>query len=218
MAENIEDELNWPKKGDRLFREDLLDWQHTGFAGGEPGDIGQWNRYVEGYRTAADHVVEAIVGRAARGQFDLLLHPVVFLYRHHFELALKMIILIGRRYFDEKDDVPTGHDLMGLWREARRLLEKRWPDGDQEVDETVTRLLGELEGFDPKGTAFRYPDTTDAQTSFPDGVGANVRHLAHVAGRLSDFLRSCITGLWEELDQKETFLSDMRSMYGDEAW
>ncbi|MBE3098082.1 MAG: hypothetical protein IMZ44_13270 [Planctomycetes bacterium] len=218
MTETPADELNWPKQGEKLFRDDFLDWQHTGYAGGEPRDISQWNRYVEGYRTAADLVVAGVVGQAPRGQFDLVLHPVVFLYRHHFELALKTVVLLGRRYFDEKDDVPIGHGLMGLWREARRLLEKRWPDRDREVDDTVARLLGELDGFDPKGTAFRYPDTKDGQTSFPGGVAANVRHFAEVAGRVGNYLMSCITGLWCELDLKETFLSDMRSMFGDEVW
>lgn len=77
-------------------------------------------------------------------------------------------------------------------------------------------LLQELDNMDPGSVSFRYPESIEGEEVVARTVRANLRHLAEIAGRLSNFLTSCMGGLWNDLDQKETFLSDMREMYGHE--
>jgi hypothetical protein len=74
-----------PRKGDKLFRGDLRDWNNNACLRG-----GDEYAYSEGYRRGAQLLVQE-VGETARDQ-DFLVYPIVFLYRHHIELALKRII------------------------------------------------------------------------------------------------------------------------------
>jgi len=78
-----------PRKGDQLFRGDLPDWHNTALLNEMQGAHDPW-RYAEGYKRAAGilvrHVQEDRFGK------DLLVYPIIFLYRHHLELALKRII------------------------------------------------------------------------------------------------------------------------------
>ena len=74
-----------PRKGEKLFRGDLRDWINNAC-------LRQGDDYAcrEGYRRAAQILVEA-VGEEERDQ-DFLVYPIVFLYRHYIELALKDFI------------------------------------------------------------------------------------------------------------------------------
>ena len=209
-------ELNWPKKGDKLFVGALPDWQHNACIGYLGDSVSNWDLYVEGYRKAAD----AIVGHLMedRSELDFMVFPVVYLYRHHVEIALKTIIMLARRLNDEEGGVPTGHKLLDLWRMARTLLEREWPKNDTVPLDAVESCIRELVEFDPGSDAFRYPVGKDKSKHLEGLTHVNVRHLAEVAGRMSDFLLSCIVGLWETVDQREEYLSDMRSMYGPGEW
>ena len=209
---------DFPKKGDKLFRGDLPDWQHNAVTGSfyARDDIAPWHRYMNGYREAADRVVESLLGKEARGMMDVMVYPVVFLYRHHFELALKAIIRVGGRLCDQGDVVPHVHELIGLWRKARPILEQHWPNTGSDLLDIAEELLTELDGFDPRGQAFRYPEERDGTTSLPNGLHINLRQLAMTGGKLSDFLSCCAEGLWNDLDLKETYLSDMRSMFAED--
>ena len=211
-------ELNWPKKGDQLFRADLPDWQHTAQTGQNwySDDIGHWHDYVFGYREAAKRVIQGAIGQDPRGMLDVLVYPVVFLYRHHVELALKTIIRVGRRYNDEEQEDLGQHGLTSLWQKARKIIEEHWhKDSNGEVDATE-KLILELDKIDPGSFAFRYPEKRDGSKTLPGPVQANLRHFGEIAERMSNFLDSCFQGLWNDLDQKQEFLADMAQMYGDE--
>ena len=81
-----EQELPPPRKGDRLFRDDLSDYHNNACLslGGDPFP------YAEGYRRAAEILVH-YVNDNGQDQ-DFLVFPILFLYRHHLELAMKRII------------------------------------------------------------------------------------------------------------------------------
>src|SRR6266849_9877987 len=85
-----------PRKGDLLFRGDLPDWHNNACLNVMHGydQIG----YTEGYRRGARLLVE-YVAENARDQ-DYLVYPIIFLYRHHIELALKNIIVRGPYLID----------------------------------------------------------------------------------------------------------------------
>src|SRR5258708_28614683 len=77
-----------PQKNDRLFRGDLLDWMNNAWlnvmGNGDP------YAYKAGYRRGAEILI-GYVCEHGREQ-DVLVYPIIFLYRHHVELMLKRII------------------------------------------------------------------------------------------------------------------------------
>src|SRR5665811_2493141 len=83
-----------PSSGDQLFvsQEDwwnnaCLNWCHDG-----------WTLYATGYREAADLLVRHIEQRGV--DQDMLVYPVLFLYRQYLELEIKDLIRQGRRLQD----------------------------------------------------------------------------------------------------------------------
>lgn len=74
-----------PRKGDKLFRGDLRDWKNNACLRN-----GNEYAYREGYRRGAQILVRAV--EETQSDQDFLVYPIVFLYRHHIELALKRVI------------------------------------------------------------------------------------------------------------------------------
>lgn len=74
-----------PLKGDKLFRGDLRDWKNNACLRN-----GDEYAYREGYRRGAQILVRAV--EETQSDQDFLVYPIVFLYRHHIELALKRVI------------------------------------------------------------------------------------------------------------------------------
>jgi hypothetical protein len=73
-----------PRKSDVLFGSGT-DWQTNACVNG----IGDSVAYQDGYRRAALQLAEYVCD-AGRGQ-DFLVYPIVYLYRHHIELALNLL-------------------------------------------------------------------------------------------------------------------------------
>lgn len=207
----------WPEDGDSLIRADLPDWQHNAVVNQFYEGFSAWSVYIDGYRQAADMLVDRVL-QEDRSKLNPLVYPIVFLYRHHCEIVLKGIILVGSRLFDEPVEVEElkGHGVMKLWADARGILEKRWPGEDREPVNSCEALLRELDGVDPGSYAFRYPVNAQGGQSLPGLELINVRHLGSVAGKMADFLSCCFEGLWNDLGEKERMLSDLRQMYADE--
>src|SRR6266568_3256155 len=72
---------------------------------------------TEGYLRAAQRLIESL-SENSHGT-DFLVYPVVYLYRHWFELRLKNIIDQGRQLLEEGHGYPHGHGLHNLWPVAR---------------------------------------------------------------------------------------------------
>ena len=74
-----------PRKEDVVVRDDLPDWQSNACL----NYMGSDDRYAysEGYLRAARYLIEWILATAS--DQDILVYPIIFLYRHHIELVLK---------------------------------------------------------------------------------------------------------------------------------
>jgi hypothetical protein len=83
------EEMPWPRKGDILF-DAGSDWWHNACVGWSRD---QWMGYAEGYKLAADLLVQHVVD--TRSKQDFLVYPIVFLYRQALEVALKHLLLQG---------------------------------------------------------------------------------------------------------------------------
>ncbi len=169
--------------------------------------IAQWDAdwaYSNGYRRAAERLA-AYVCEAGDGQ-DVLIYPVVYLYRHHVELVLKAIIksasgLLNRELTEQDLKTLGRHALRGLWQTARPLLNPvcdradnpPFPVADLEGVDSYIRQIHE---HDPDGLRFRY-GTLKAKGASQSGFRSslnprlklvNVRVFAAAMEKLADYL------------------------------
>ncbi len=193
-------EFPWPQKGDQLFKADTDWWLNAG--------IDNWNQdfhaYAEGYKRAADIVVEHVTAnpRGGRDPIDYLVFPIVFLYRQYIELRLKEIILIGNRLEDREQGFPKHHRIDELWKHARPILE-RYSAKKDDLD-IVEACIAELAKIDPDSDTFRYPVDRQGKKSIEaEQLLINLRHLQKVMERLGSFLSSSSEYLFIQFQQKQ---------------
>ena len=204
--------IPWPKKGDILFT-DAEDWQYNACLNKFGED---WYAYTEGYRRAADTLVEHITQRC-RYDVDFLVYPIVFLYRQHLELRLKTLIIDGNRLYDNPPGFPKTHKIDILWKECRKILEKVWPKGPKEEIDAVEICIVEFSKIDPKSEAFRYPVDRDETPILPSELKRiNVRHLADSMAKVANFLDGAHCGITEHLDIKGDIEREYRHIMADD--
>lgn len=100
--------LPWPREDDRLVAQGDPGWRNEVILMHGWGD--RWSVYTEGYKAAADIVVDRI--KRGQGHQDFLVYPVMFLYRQYLELIAKNLIRNAWALLDEDEIDDLGsHDL-----------------------------------------------------------------------------------------------------------
>ncbi len=204
-----------PRKSDVLFGSGA-DWQANACVNGIDDSIA----YQDGYRRAALHLAE-LVCDSGRSQ-DFLIYPIVYLYRHHIELALKSIISVACFVVDytltERDvDTLGRHDLAKLWALARPLLNPTCELGGSPalpLDdlEGIDSYILQLHKHDPDGQRFRY-STTKAKgrkarlPSLPNLRHINIRDFAVGMEKLADYLEGLDNWIGDLADAKIEYQS-----------
>jgi hypothetical protein len=158
--------------------------------------------YVEGYRRAAETVFETVAGRSP----DYAVWPLVFLWRHHLELAMKDIIAAGRAIDGEATGFPTGHDLLKLWREAKPHIQNCGPKESPEL-RNVEASITEFQDVDPGADGFRYPvmRNNPKSRSLPNAPAhVNLATLQEAMLGLSNFF----SAVRSEQDARLDYISD----------
>jgi hypothetical protein len=198
-----EEEPAIPSPDDRLFasQEDwwnnaCLNWCHEG-----------WNLYAAGYIEAADLLVRHIEEQGA-GQ-DMLVYPVLFLYRHYLELEIKDLIRKGRRLQDIPGTFPAHHDIAGLWRICHQLLSEIAPNDSLEELREADRLIEEFAALDPTSMSFRYPEDKRGNASLPGISHINLRNVREVMSGIGNLL----TGAREQVAQYLSIKCEMEAEY-----
>lgn len=200
-----------PRKGDLLFLSDLQ---------GNPGNVqlgSNPDAYTLGYRRAAEHLVQDILMNQREG--DYLVYPIVFLYRHHIELAMKRIIScvpwVLRRDLTvhEKSHLTRDHRLEILWCDLEPIFASiceavNWKRPKAADLLGVRDYIRQLSEVDPSSASFRYWKTTDGKRSLPEGLRSfNIRHFSEMMGRFANFI--------EALDVATTAVGEMRDDFDD---
>ena len=186
----------WPKEGDTLFKPDE-DWMYNACLNKISDKLGL---YAEGYKKAGDIVVHSL--QDDRFEIDFVIYPIVFLYRQYVELRLKEIIRDGRQLFDEDGTFPKHHKIKELWKEARVILEKVWPDGPKEDLNAVESIISQFSEKDPDSISFRYDKNKKGEDTTSDTEYINVRNLYEVINRISGLLDGSVYGIGDHLDHK----------------
>ena len=196
-----------PRRGDQLVRGDLRDWKNNACLNGI-GD-GDQIAYKEGYRRGAEILIRTV--QEIQSDQDYLVYPIIFLYRHHIELALKRIIvraafLIERSLTDREKQHQGKHRLDVLWQDFKPMFAaickaNDWnepaPDEAAEIDDYI-RQLSEL---DLDSFSFRFPRSKKGARSLPkDLTHINLRHFGERIRRLADYL--------DGLDAEMSYLED----------
>jgi hypothetical protein len=176
-----------------------------------------WSIYADVYWNAA----EAVLLRATADSF--LIHPGLFLLRHHAELSLKKFVA------SSDDGVPTHHDLLALWEIVRRLpIFVGSRHATPKVMREVRNYLAGLAELDPGSFTFRYPVGTKGELRGLGGPYSTQDVLAW-AHRVHEALRN-LDGIVdaqyaddevdEELDETQREMeremaAEMRSYYAE---
>jgi hypothetical protein len=202
-----------PRKGDNLFKHDLPDelGGHTRL-GSNP------KAYTLGYRRAAEQLSRYAL--ANQRECSSLAYPIVFLYRHHIELALKRIIycipaVLRRNLTDQEKKNLGNHRLDLIWADLEPIFESiceavNWGKPEADDLEGIRDYVSQISAVDPLSMNFRYWKSKKGEPSLPDSLNSfNIRHFSEMMGRLADFI--------EALDTATTAAGEMRDDL-DEAY
>lgn len=184
------------------------DWPSVAFGPAEPRGLNAdvrwaqkdgWFGYVEGYGRAAC----AVFDRALRDCWspEYVVWPLAFLWRHHIELAVKEIILVGRELEREHEGFPAGHRLGRLWQTAKPYIERCGAPSSPELANVET-VINEFENVDPGGDGFRYPLRRDrGGVSLPNAPEqVNLEQFQETMERLSNFFSGVRSEIGTRLD------------------
>jgi hypothetical protein len=176
-AEFVPEEDPLPKSGDLPLKE-------PGFRLYAPTD---WSARAWAFKRAADILASHVLATYAAG--DLLIYPIVFLYRHQLELSLKEIILRANQLLDEPVQLRAVHSLRELWDDGRTALECAGFSVEIAETEHFEACIEQLDRLDPQSMSFRYPVTkTGAPTLPPSLQSIDLQNLQTVMDRMGFFL------------------------------
>lgn len=115
---------------------------------------GNWDLYAEGYKLAADMLVDQIEGTPLE---DRLLCPVLFMYRHFIELKLKNLISNLKVLSTNEFAFKFNHKLYEPWSIVRSNLDCLRGGSNERQFDVLDLCIKELDQLDPDGYHFRYP-------------------------------------------------------------
>ena len=187
-----------PRPGDEFFRGGE-DWWHDALVSEYPI---HWSIYSAAYKMAADRLVNSLA--KDRHEIDFLIFPILYLYRHYLELALKGIIRDGESLLEVQNKPPAGHGLDKLWvRAAQVLRDSSRIDGLGQPDlSIIDNCIRQFATVDPTGESFRYARRRDDSPVEHKVSRVNVRVLKEEMDNASQEIEMWWNGLSAYLDLK----------------
>lgn len=203
---------DFPVIGDKLIRSDLPDFKNNVCLHYLHSENGKWINYIDGYKDAANILAKHIAENHTT--IDTVFFPLAYLFRHHVELTLKTIILIGCKLTPMEKSDHYIHNLHDLWIRARSHIEIVWKNSDQEILlNNVAKIIEEFNSIDKSCTAFRYPFDKKNQESLDGTTHINIINFCEVANKLCNFLDSCVAGMENLLDEKLSYQAEIQKYY-----
>ena len=153
---------------------------------------GGWWGYASAHKAAADVLVDEAV--SGRDRIDSVA-PILFLYRHYLELALKALASETARIFGDR--YSPNHDLLKAWRVVR----SRFSDQDEQAIalQALDILVEEWSSIDPGSFSFRYPGPLKGESFLPDDFdNVNIRQVAERMDQANNLFLALDVGLDRE--------------------
>ena len=150
--------------------------------------------YATGYKKAAEKLIETVLNKPI--DQDILIYPIVFLYRQYVELRIKEIIIEGRILLEEGNDFPKHHNIWNLWCTAKQISIKVFENEIEHPDFSYAEhVIKEFSQIDPDSFSFRYPTDKQGDKTLEGITHINIRRVAqHIKG-LSKELDSISLGI-----------------------
>lgn len=168
--------------------------------------------YPAGYKMGADRLIQSALQDPHNA--DVLIFPIVFLYRQYLELRLKQLIRDGNRLFGGLSDFPNTHRLDVLWESCKPVLKQVKLDDDGEVAWRVAEGIGAIETcilhfahIDPTSMAFRYPVDKERTPFLRDLNTIDIQHFGEAMRDVASYLDAVALQLVLSLGEK-VHLSD----------
>lgn len=118
-------------------------------------------QYREGYYLCAKEAANAL--RQRRGDNRSAM-PILFLYRHYLEIALKDALAQSKVFDLSQSEEKFGHDLSKLWAEAERVLKSFV---DAEWLKPIQEAVDIFSAVDRRADAFRYATNPEGDPQMP---------------------------------------------------
>ncbi len=172
--------------------------------------IEHFSRYAEAYHSAGRKLAEDYGSTGALRDFESA--PVVFLYRHSFELYLKAVVLAGSKIVELQggegmapDRALAGHRLGEFVPQIKKIIAAvgwSWDMGVEglRTETDFVQLVKELEAVDPGSFAFRYPTDKKGEAALPERFEFSVSAFANRLDPLLESLAGAVIGLEEYWD------------------
>lgn len=167
-----------------------------------------WSVYAEGYRLAADHVVDRALAR--RSERDFLIYPALFLYRQFLELSLKEIIFYAEELGEGTvGNRPAHHRLDALWKRLHGAI-KGVSDGSLNAALDVLRsTVIQFAELDPTSEAFRYPENKKGLPVERPTDRVSLPSLRDEMRNAATAIQVVSGGLSALLDRRQEFMGEM---------
>jgi len=159
--------------------------------------------YAMGYKKAGDVVSEYAMKHEE--DLDTLIYPSAFAYRQYIELRLKEVIKEGQILLGQPSLFPEGHDIIKLWRDAKKIVLTIWPNNPQNLDYSE-HVIKEFAKIDPESFSFRYHLKTKNKGGGKtlEGINfINIRRLAEHVNKLEKDLEAISEGIAIYRQQQE---------------
>lgn len=196
FEEILKREFRWPRPGDDPFAVVASGDDHAIIEG---HDFARFVLMIEGYKSAAETLVDS--ARQGRAQRDVLVYPIVFLYRHCLELQLKYIINNYGHHVGV-EPVWNDHDLSNLWKKFLLVLEGFGTEDPDNADSIVGEIVAQFAKVDPRSFSYRYPRDTKGK---PIPLGQNELDL--------ESLKDVMEGAFGYFTGCEGYLDSLASAY-----
>ena len=187
---------SWSRKREQLFRSDIDLW-HNACLNYWPDAL---DMYTLGYKHAGDFIAQHVI--KTRRHQDILVYPLIFLYRQYLELRLKELIKSGSLLIDKSQGYPKHHKIDELWKKCREILEEAYPEESSEDFDAVDKYIQQFSEHDPTSIAFRYPTDKKGKKSLPGITHINLRNFSEIMNNLASLLDAASVGISYYLDLK----------------
>lgn len=175
--------------------------------------------FAKGYKLAADRLTNLLLERTRFSDYEA--YPIVFLYRHALELALKHIIytsvtLLAFKSLDNiEGKLKNTHDLSKLAQTVESLLSLLFPEDDslRDVIAIVKKTCSEFSDIDPKSDGYRYPIDIKGQRSTKQHQVINLRAFSNRMFSVLENLDTIHFGINIETDKAQDMYEIIHDSY-----
>lgn len=183
--------------------------------------------YVSGYRRGAQVLAEVSVGKTY--ETNVLVYPILYLYRHAFELHLKRIIPVVAKLVDQpltptdlKSVVSGTHRLDRLWALFEPRLEQMRNNMQCEISDDqlkgIRSYIRQFNEVDEGAECFRFASSRDGQPHLKTLNHINIIRTTQLLERLGCWLENFDETIHEQYDNKCEWLWEAQQEAARYEW